>query len=76
MTAKKKQSVPVRSMDDQPVFTHEEVDVRAIVIRWDALHEAPVVHLGSVDQWTAHAWLAAAAAAMSERMTEIMFEED
>lgn len=67
---------PPISFLDQGLFTFAEVDVKAIVLRWDALHDAPVLHIGTLDPWTAHAWLAAACEQLSFRLGEIVIEED
>ena len=49
---------------DEGVFSAEDADVRAIVVRWDALEGRPVYHLGGVSPYEAHAWLQLAADAV------------
>ena len=46
---------------DKGVFTGPEADIRAVVVRWDALEGRPVMHLGGVSPHEAYAWLQQAA---------------
>ena len=66
---------PKRSVLDQGVFTAEEVDVRAITIRWDALAEAPMVDLGGIEPYQAHGWLQAAAGAVFDLTADPVIED-
>lgn len=50
-----------KAIMDEGVFEAREVDIRAVVVRWDSLENRPVLNLGSVSPHEAYAWLQSAA---------------
>lgn len=74
--AKKAAAQPQRkSVLDEGLFKMDEVDLRCITVRWDALHDTLVIDTGGIDSVTAQAWLAFAASSVYDHVPDAIVED-